>query len=285
MTALERVPALPRPRTRRIRPGLALAYGVLVLLAVAVCAPGLLAGYDPEAVDPAHALAPMSGDHPFGTDQLGRDIFSRVVYGAAPSLSIGVGATVFAVLAGALLGVLAATGGRIVDECVMRVTDVLIAFPGLLLALLMVAVLGPSSFNAALAIGCSVLPGYVRLARSQALVVRRSDYVRAAVTLGRPGWDIALRHLLPNALPPLMVLSLVNVGTAIVAGSSLSFLGMGPKPPTPEWGVMLSEGRDFLDSAWFAAFFPGAALAVSVMAVNVVGRRLQHRFEGRLADV
>ncbi|MEV4976029.1 ABC transporter permease [Streptomyces scopuliridis] len=285
MTAIQRVSALPRPRTRRIRPGTVLASAILVLLVVAVFAPGLLAGYDPEAVDPANALAPMSGDHLFGTDQLGRDVFSRVVYGAAPSLSIGVGATVFAVVAGGLLGVLAATGGRVVDECVMRVTDVLIAFPGLLLALLMVAVLGPSSFNATLAIGCSVLPGYVRLARGQALVVRRSDFVRAAVTLGRPGWDIALRHLLPNALPPLMVLSLVNVGTAIVAGSSLSFLGMGPKPPAPEWGVMLSEGRDFLDSAWFAAFFPGAALAVSVMALNVVGRRLQHRFEGRLTDV
>ncbi|MFE4533512.1 ABC transporter permease [Streptomyces scopuliridis] len=285
MTALPRVSALPRPRTRRIRPGTVLASALLVLLVVAAFAPGLLAGYDPEAVDPANALAPMSGDHLFGTDQLGRDVFSRVVYGAGPSLSIGVGATVFAVVAGGLLGVLAATGGRVVDECVMRVTDVLIAFPGLLLALLMVAVLGPSSFNATLAIGCSVLPGYVRLARGQALVVRRSDFVRAAVTLGRPGWDIALRHLLPNALPPLMVLSLVNVGTAIVAGSSLSFLGMGPKPPAPEWGVMLSEGRDFLDSAWFAAFFPGAALAVSVMALNVVGRRLQHRFEGRLTDV
>ncbi|MDX3854937.1 ABC transporter permease [Streptomyces sp. AK02-01A] len=285
MTAIQQVSALPRSRTRRIRPGTALASAILVLLVVAAFAPGLLAGYDPEAVDPANALAPMSGDHLFGTDQLGRDVFSRVVYGAGPSLSIGVGATMFAVVAGALLGVVAATGGRVVDECVMRVTDVLIAFPGLLLALLMVAVLGPSSFNAALAIVCSVLPGYVRLARGQALVVRRSDFVRAAVTLGRPGWDIGLRHLLPNALPPLMVLSLVNVGTAIVAGSSLSFLGMGPKPPAPEWGVMLSEGRDFLDSAWYAAFFPGAALAVSVMALNVVGRRLQHRFEGRLTDV
>ncbi|MER5746601.1 ABC transporter permease [Streptomyces sp. NPDC059913] len=285
MTAVQRAAALPRPRIRRIRPGTVLASAVLVLLVVAVFVPGLLTGYDPEAVDPANALAPISGDHLFGTDQLGRDVFSRVVYGAGPSLSIGIGATVFAVVAGALLGVLAAIGGRVVDECVMRVTDVLIAFPGLLLALLMVAVLGPSSFNATLAIGCSVLPGYVRLARGQALVVRRSDFVRAAVTLGRPGWDIGLRHLLPNALPPLMVLSLVNVGTAIVAGSSLSFLGMGPKPPAPEWGVMLSEGRDFVDSAWFAAFFPGAALAVSVMALNVVGRRLQHRFEGRITDV
>ncbi|MEV5829035.1 ABC transporter permease [Spirillospora sp. NPDC052242] len=265
--------------------GVAAAAAMLALLAIAVVWPALLAPHAPDAVDPAAALAAPTSDHYFGTDELGRDVFSRVVHGARPSVAIGLGATAIAVVLGSLLGVLAAVGGRVVDEAVMRVADVFLAFPGLLLALLVVAILGPGTGNAMLAIGCSLTPGFVRLARGQALVVRDSDYVRAAITLGAPRPVIYLRHVLPNALPPLLVLAMVNVGTAIIAGSSLSFLGLGPKPPTPEWGAMLSEGRDFLEIAWAMAVFPGLALTVAVVSVNVVGRTLQRRFEGRLPHV
>ncbi|HEX2314404.1 MAG TPA: ABC transporter permease, partial [Thermomonospora sp.] len=209
------------------------------------------------------------------------DIYSRVVYGARPSLGLGLGATAIAVSAGALLALVALVGGRIADEAVMRLTDVFLAFPGILLALLVVAVLGPGTVNATLAIGCAFAPGFTRLVRGEALVVQESDYVRAAVVLGYRRSRIQVRHVLPNALPPLLALATLTVGTAVLAGSSLSFLGLGPQPPSPEWGAMLADGRDFLGSAWALAVFPGAALTTTVVAVNVVGRDLRRRFEGR----
>ncbi|MEU8346260.1 peptide/nickel transport system permease protein [Actinomadura meyerae] len=276
--------ALGRPGRLAVRPGPLLATGFLLLVALAFVWPSLLAPAPPDATGPDLLAAP-SAAHPLGTDQLGRDLLSRIVHGARPSLTIGLGATAIGVSAGSVLGVLAATAGRAVDEAIMRVSDVFLAFPGLLLALLVVAVLGPGTGNATLAIGCSLTPGFVRLARSQALLVRESDYVRAAVVLGRPPRSLFLRHLMPNALPPVLVLAMIHVGTAIIAGSSLSFLGLGPAPPTPEWGAMLAEGREFLDSAWTVAVFPGVAVTATVVSVNVAGRALQRRFEGRLPDV
>ncbi|UGQ12406.1 ABC transporter permease [Yinghuangia sp. ASG 101] len=287
-------PPVPKPgvaaatRERRVRWGAfpigAVLGGLfLAVVTIAALAPGLLAPDPPNAVDPTHALQGASAAHPFGTDQLGRDVLSRVIHGARPSLLIGLGATGLGLVAGSLLGVLAATAGKVVDEVIMRVTDVFLAFPGLLLAMLVVAVLGPSTTNATVAIGISLAPGFVRLARAQALVVRDSDYVRAAITLGRGRADIYRRHLLPNALPPLLVLATVNIGSAVIAGSSLSFLGLGPKAPTPEWGAMLAAGRGLLDTDWTLSFFPGAALTLTVLSVTVVGRALQRRFEGRTA--
>ncbi|MGW5352850.1 ABC transporter permease [Streptomyces sp. NPDC004031] len=257
------------------------AWAVLALLAVAVLWPGLLAHQAPDAVQPLDALKGPSKAHLLGTDELGQDLYSRIVHGARPSLAVGLGATGIAVVAGTLLGVLSAAGGRVVDEIVMRVTDILLAFPGLLLALLVVAMLGPGTRNAVLAIGCSLTPGFTRLARGQALVIRDSGYVQAATVLGRRRAWIYLRHLLPNAVPPLLVFATVGVGTAIIAGSSLSFLGLGPKPPSPEWGAMLSQNRDLLDIAWAPAVLPGVAVTVTVLTINVVGRDLRRRFEGR----
>jgi peptide/nickel transport system permease protein len=264
------------------RPGLLVAWLVLLVLATAAVWPGLLATHPPDAVDPVDALAGPSWAHLFGTDQLGRDSFSRAVYGTRLSLAIGLGATAIAVVVGSLIGVLAAGGGRVVDEVIMRGTDVLLAFPGLLLALLLVAVLGAGTANATIAIGCGAVPGYVRLVRAQALVVRESGYVRAAVTIGRPRVGVFIRHVLPNSLPPALVVATVDVGTAIIAGSSLSFLGLGPRPPTPEWGSMIAEGRDTLDTAWWLAVFPGLLVTVTVIAINVVGASLRHRFGGNL---
>jgi peptide/nickel transport system permease protein len=286
MTAVA-APADIRERVRVRRPalpiGLAVAWMFLVLLLLAMLWPGLFAAHAPDAADPAHALAGVSTGHPFGTDQLGRDVFARVIYGARISPLLGLGATAIAVTAGALLGVLAATAGRAVDELVMRAADVLLAFPGLLLALLIVGMLGPGTVNTMLAIGCAAVPGFVRLTRSQALVVRRSDYVRAAVMLGRGRAAILFRHILPNAVPPLLVLATVDVGTAILAAASLSFLGLGPPAPAPEWGAMLAGSRDYLAVAWPAAVFPGLAVTLTVLAINAVGRDLRRRFEGRRA--
>jgi len=261
--------------------GVTLAAVVVTVVIVMVLWPGLLSGQDPNAANPIDALQSPNHHHLLGTDQLGRDVYSRIVHGARPSLTIGLGATAFALLGGSLLGIAAATGGRIVDEAIMRVADVFLAFPGLLLALVVVAILGPGTANATLAIGCSLTPGFVRLARAQALVVRNADYVRMAVTFGRGRTSIQLRHVLPNTLPPLLILATVNIGTAVIAGSSLSFLGLGPKAPTAEWGKMLSEGRDFLSTAWAMAVFPGVAITVTVVALNVLGRDLRRRFEGR----
>ncbi|OWV05806.1 peptide ABC transporter permease [Micromonospora wenchangensis] len=265
----------------RARPALIAAWAVLGLLALAALWPDLLATAPPDAVDPASALAPIGPDHPFGADQLGRDVYSRVVHGARLSLLIGLGATTIAVSVGALLGVLAATAGRTADEVLMRITDVLLAFPGLLLALLVIAVLGPGPVNTTIALGLAAVPGYVRLSRGQALVVRESGYVRAAVVLGRSRAAIFFRHVLPNALPPVLVFATVDIGTALMASTSLSFLGLGPQPPTPEWGSMLAEGRDYLDSAWGLTVFPGLVVTVAVIACYVVGAHLRARFEGR----
>lgn len=255
---------------------------VLALVALAAVWPGLLEQHAPNAVDPVAALQGPSGAHWFGTDQLGRDLYSRVVAGARPSLVTGLGVTVLALGGGSALAMIGLIGGRAADETVMRATDVLLALPGILPALLVVTVLGPGTGNATLAIGVAFIPGFTRLIRSQALVVRQSDYVRAAVVSGQRRAAVQLRHVLPNALPPLLVLATVNVGTAILSGASLSFLGLGPQPPDAEWGAMLAEGRDFLGSDWPLAVFPGAALSVTVLAVNVVGRDLQRRFEGRM---
>ncbi|MBL7497600.1 ABC transporter permease [Frankia sp. CN7] len=266
---------------RRIGPGVAVSALLVALIALAALWPGLLARADPNAAEPVDALLGPSGAHWFGTDQLGRDVYSRVVHGARVSLFIGVGATGIALLLGCLIGMLAATCGRLVDEILMRITDVLLSFPGLLLALLVVAMLGPSSTNATIAIGLSSAPGFARLVRGEALAIREAGYVRTAVTFGAGRARVYLRHLLPNALTPLLVLALLSVGAAIIAGSSLSYLGLGPRVPTAEWGSMLAQGKDFLTISWAMAVFPGLAITVTVIAINIVGRDLQRRFEGR----
>jgi len=265
----------------RIRPGIALAWLVLALIAVAVLWPALLASHTSDEVDVVHAFSPPSADHLLGTDRLGRDVYARIVYGARISVTVGVGAMLLGLIPGAVLGVLAAAGGsRIVSRAVMLVADILIAFPGILLALLIAAVLGAGTVNMMLAIAFSTLPGFIRLARAQALVVRESDYVRIATTLGTRRAAVLVRHVFPNVLPPLLVMATVSIGTTIIAGSALGFLGLGPQAPTPEWGAMLAESRDFLDVAWWTAVFPGLALTLTVIAISVVGRDARHRIEG-----
>lgn len=282
MTALDLSAGVPsRRRVGAVRPGLVLAGAVLAVLVVAVVWPGLFAPAPGDAVDVAQALRPPAAGHLFGTDQLGRDIFARVVHGARVSLLTGLTATVLGVAAGTVLGLLAALGGRVADEAVSRTMDVLLSLPGLLLALIVIAVLGPGTGSQLVAIAVSAIPLYTRLVRGQALTVRRAEHIAAAVALGIPPRRVVLRHVLPNSLGPLLVIATLGVGTAIIVGSSLSFLGLGPKPPTPEWGAMLADGRDFISLAWWVCLFPGLAITVTVVSVTVLGRHLQGRFEGR----
>ncbi|MFI5842711.1 ABC transporter permease [Catenuloplanes sp. NPDC051500] len=251
---------------------------VLALITLVAVAPGLFSTHSPADIDPVNALRGPGAGHWLGTDQLGRDVYSRIVHGTRPSLLLGAGSTVVAVVAGTLLGLAAGLGGPVADTSLMRLTDVLLALPPLLLALLVVAVLGNGTGNVMLAVGIAFVPGYARLARAETLLVRRSGYVESATLLGLPRWLTVLRHVLPNALTPLLVLATVGFGTALISASGLSFLGLGPQPPSPEWGAMLAGGREFLQLAWWIAVFPGAAVTLTVLAVNVVGREAQRRF-------
>ncbi|MFO7250415.1 MAG: ABC transporter permease [Actinomycetes bacterium] len=271
--------ALRPARTYAYR--LALPGAVLAVIAVAVAAPGLLTGTDPLAADPLHALEAPSGAHWFGTDHLGRDVFSRVVHGARHSLSIGVAATGLAAAAGVLLGLAAGLAPKWLDEVLARSFDVLATFPELLLALLVIAITGPGTANVIFAIGIAQIPSLARVVRAQTFVVRRAGYVEQAVTFGLPGPALVFRHVLPNVLGPVLVLATIVLAQSIIAASALSFLGMGPQPPAPEWGAMLSEARNYMRVAWWQAVFPAAAVAVTVVSLTAAGRVLRYRFEGR----
>jgi peptide/nickel transport system permease protein len=253
-----------------------------VFFALAAVWPELLAHRSPIETDFPAALLPPSSAHLFGTDQLGRDLWSRVVHGTRISLMIGLSATVLAAAGGLILGLLAAFGGRIADMIVMRVVDVLLSLPSFLLALLVVAVLGPGPVSAIPAITLASIPRYARLVRGQAIVVRRSEYVEAAISLGRSKMAIVLRHVLPNTLGPLVVVATVGIGSAITIGATLSFLGLGPQQPTPEWGAILANGRNFGLRAWWLMVFPGLAVTLTVIAFTVLGKHAQARAEGRL---
>ncbi|MFF0739946.1 ABC transporter permease [Streptomyces sp. NPDC004111] len=250
---------------------------VLALLAVAALFPRLLVSQGPDDTEVLAALRPPSAEHPLGTDELGRDVLARLVHGARLSLTIGLGATLLAAVAGIVVGLLAATGPRWADQVLMRALDVLLAFPELLLALLVVAVVGSGTANVLVAIAVAAVPTYARLVRGQALLAVRSGYAEAAAVLGVPRPLIVLRHVLPNVLGPLLVLASIGTGTAVISGSALSFLGLGAPPPAAEWGAMLADGREFLATAWWTATFPGLAIALVVLSVTVLGHRLRDR--------
>jgi peptide/nickel transport system permease protein len=268
-------------RTRRRAPGVFAGAAFLALILAATVVPGLLTGTDPLAADPFAALRAPSWAHWFGTDQLGRDVFTRVVYGARYSLSIGVASTLLSIVAGGLIGLVAGLAPRFVDELLSRALDVLSAFPEVLLALLFIAFTEPGTPSLVLAIALAFAPRYGRMVRAQTLLVRRAGYVEQAVTFGLSRTRLIWRHILPNVLGPLPVLATIGLGAAIVNASALSFLGMGPQPPSPEWGAMLAESRNYLRVAWWAAILPGATLTLTVISLTAVGRRLQARFEGR----
>ncbi|MCU1479454.1 MAG: Peptide transporter permease [Subtercola sp.] len=254
-----------------------IALVVLVFLLVAALWPDLIAPGDPLAIHPLDAFQPPSAQHLFGTDESGRDIYTRVIHGTAASLLIGVCATAIGIGLGLVFGLLAGLGPRWVDFGTTRLLEVMFAFPGLLLALLFIVIYGPGVVTSTLAVGLSTAPGYARLIRSQTLQVRDAPYLEASLVLGRSSFYRLTRHLLPNVAGTLFVIATLGIGQSIVWASALSYLGLGAVPPSPEWGAMLSAGRTYVTSFWWMTFFPGLFIVLSAGATTLLGRGLQQR--------
>jgi peptide/nickel transport system permease protein len=258
--------------------------GLLIMLAfvlAALFAP-LLAPSDPLAQNVVNGLKPPSTSNLLGTDKLGRDIFSRMLYGARISLLVGLAVVVLAGAVGTLLGVVAGFVGGLLDEAIMRITDLFFAFPALILAMAIAGALGPSLVNALIAISAVTWPVYARLLRGQVLAIKEQDYVLAARALGVPQGRIILRHVLPNTLAPLLVQASFDMGAAITAVAGLSFIGFGAQPPTPEWGVMISEGRNYIATQWWLATMPAIGILLVVGAFNLLGDGLRDLLDPRL---
>jgi peptide/nickel transport system permease protein len=267
-------------RIRGIRPAVALSILFLAVIGIAAIVPSLLTKGNPLAVNLAHSLQSPSLEFPFGTDQSGRSVYTRVIYGARESVLIGLGATAVGLGLAALLGVAAGLGGKWVDGAINRLLEVLFSFPGLLLALFLVAIFGSGVSTQIIAVGIASAPGYARMIRAQVLQVKAADYVIASRALGHKPWRTLRRNILPNAFRPLVVLATLGVGQSIVWASALSFLGLGVAPPKPEWGAMLDAGKDYIQTAWWLELFPGAAIVAFTLAASCLGRYLQRRIEG-----
>ncbi len=255
---------------------------ILIWSIVAVAAP-LIAPYDALAQKIEDRLSAPSAQHLFGTDELGRDVFSRVVYGAQISLPVGLLVVVFAMLMGALVGALAGYIGGVFDLLIMRLADITLAFPSIVLALAIASVLGPSLKNALIAMILVWWPEYARLMRGQVLSVRNDEYVVAARVVGAPDGRILLRHIIPNTLAPIIVKASLDAGSAILTIAALSFIGLGAVPPTPEWGAMISMGR-FKFYQWWLTTFPGLAVLSVVLGFNFLGDGVRDAFDPRMGS-
>lgn len=263
-------------------PGLAL----LVLLLASLLAPWLNVA-DPTQINMMDKLVPPSAEHWFGTDALGRDIFAQVLHGARISLLIGVGVVLVAVLIGVPVGLVAGYAGGWIDSSLMRLADLFLAFPPLLLPILLVAMAGPGLENAMLAVAVSWFPWYARISRAAAMTVKNENYIISARAFGASHFRILWRHVLPNCSTPILVQASLDFGYAILTTASLGFIGLGATPPTPEWGLMISNARSIFLEYWWTATFPGAAIFVTVIAANLVGDALRDaldpKHEGRPA--
>ena len=259
-----------------------LAIGLIAGLALCAVFAPLLAPYDPLTQALASRLEPPSPAHVLGTDQLGRDIASRLLYGARISLFIGVVVVASAGIFGTCIGLVAGYVAGLVDESLMRLTEVFLAFPPLILAMAIAGALGPSLTNAIIAIAAVTWAVYARLARGQILSLRRREFVEAARSIGVHPVRILARHLLPNAVAPLLIQASFDMGAAIIAAAGLSFIGFGAQPPTPEWGVMISEGRNFISTQPWLSLFPGLAILFAVGSFNVLGDGLRDELDPRL---
>lgn len=270
--------AIRRPPWYRMPSVVAGAVFMLSVCAFAALLPWC-PGFDPIEMDVDARLQAPSRRHWLGTDQFGRDVWCRVIFGGRISLPVGVLAVVMAALPGISLGLIAGFYGGWVDAIIGRLTDMLLAFPGILLALLVIAWLGPGLENAVLAIGMTGIPNYVRLTRSRTVQLRRAWFVRAATIVGCTDARILARHILPNVLPALIALGALDVAWAILNAATLSFLGLGAQPPTPEWGAMINEGRGFLRQAPWISLAPGLMMTLTVLAVNGVGDGLREALD------
>lgn len=255
---------------------------LMVMILAAILAP-VISRYDPVAMAPSERLQPPNTQYWFGTDAFGRDIFTRVVYGGRISLRVGIISVAIAAVLGVTAGLIAGYFGGRTDNVIMRLVDITLAFPGILLALVVVAILGPGLFNAMIAVGIAAAPTYARVARGMVLKTRADVYVEAAISVGCPPGRIIVRHILPNILGALVVIATLGVAGAIIAGAALSFLGLGAGPPTPEWGLMLGEGRSYLRRAWWITTIPGLAIMITVLSINLLGDGLRDALEPRMS--
>lgn len=256
---------------------------MILLVAVAIFAP-LLAPYPYDLQDAAVAKQGPSLAHLFGTDNYGRDIFSRCIYGARISLSVGILAVGVAIIVGGLLGAVAAFYGGIADDLIMRVLDIIYAVPAILLGIAIAATLGPSLQNMMIAIAVGNVPSYARVVRASVLTVKSNEYIEAARCVGATDWRIIFKHIIPNALAPIIVQATLGVAGAILSCSTLSFLGLGIQPPTPEWGSMLSTARQFIRQCPYMSIFPGICIMITVFALNVIGDGIRDAIDPRLKD-
>ncbi|ALS77241.1 ABC transporter permease [Planococcus kocurii] len=254
---------------------------ILFYIFIAIFAP-VLAPYHPHEINLDNKLIPPSMEHWMGTDDKGRDILSRILYGSRLSMGVGFAAVAFGGFFGITLGLIAGYYGKWLDTIIMRCMDVLLAFPGILLALAIVSALGPSLINVTIAVGAFSVPLFARIVRGSTLEVKQLEYIDAIRSLGARDGTIIFKHILPNILSPIIVQGTLRVATAILSAAGLSFLGLGAQPPSSEWGTMLSSGRDFLFTAPYIAIFPGLAIAFLVLGFNIFGDGLRDAFDPRM---
>ncbi|TVX99871.1 ABC transporter permease [Cohnella terricola] len=248
-----------------------IAIAIIAFMALCAIAPQWIAPYSPVEMFTDSIMQPPSVVHPFGTDYFGRDVFSVVVYGSRESLLIGLMSVVAGGIVGGTIGALSGYVGGLLDMVLMRAIEILMTIPGILLALTIAAAMGPSMTNIVIAVAAATIPGYARVMRGQTMSINGRSYITAARSIGVSRWGIFWRHVLPNSLSPLLVMATLGIGSSILAGSSLSFLGLGVLKEIPDWGALLSQGRGYLTVAWWICTFPGLAITLLVLAVNITG--------------
>ncbi len=257
---------------------------ILIFIVGALAAP-LIAPHDPvEQVIADRLLPPLSGSHILGTDDLGRDLFSRIVYGARISLIIGIVSVGISLISGLIIGTVTGYFGGWIDKIVMRVIDIMLAFPYILLTIVIVAILGASLLNAMIAIGIAQIPQYARVVRATVLAEKENDYVIAERSLGASHFELMTRTILPNCVAPIFVQATLGIGDAILSSAALSFLGLGAQPPTPEWGLMVATAKELITSAWWVVTFPGIAILLTVLGFNLLSDSLRDVFDPRLKE-
>ncbi|TSB44654.1 ABC transporter permease [Alkalicoccobacillus porphyridii] len=270
-------------RLGRNKPAMVGAFLILFLIIVSMIGPQFTS-LNPNSGDYAVKLQGPSADHWFGTDHHGRDIFTRIIHGMSLTFYVGFSSVALGAIVGTIFGVISGYYGGRLDNIIMRITDVLLAFPGILLALAIVSVLGPSMNNVIIAVALFSVPVFARIARGSALTVRKLEYVDAVKALGASDFRIIFKHILPNITSPLIVQATLSIATAILTAAGLSFLGLGAQPPTPEWGAMLADGRNYMYDAGHVALFPGLAIVLVVLAFNLFGDGLRDALDPKLRD-